>query len=41
MIMIYIDSENTKDAERVYNQRIEKLNKFNKENKTNYDISKN
>ncbi|MDA1470495.1 hypothetical protein OGZ02_17270 [Brachyspira hyodysenteriae] len=32
--------ENTKDAERVYNQRIEKLNKFNKENKTNYDISK-
>nr|WP_157148897.1 Eco57I restriction-modification methylase domain-containing protein [Brachyspira pilosicoli] len=32
--------ENTKDAERVYSQRIEKLNKFNKENKTNYDISK-
>ena len=31
--------ENTKDAERVYNQRIEKINKFNKEYKTNYDIS--
>ena len=30
----------TKDEERVYNQRIEKINKFNKENKTNYDISK-
>ena len=27
-------------TERVYSQRIEKLNKFNKENKTNYDISK-
>ena len=31
--------ENTKDAERVFNQRIEKLKKFNKINKTNYDIS--
>lgn len=31
--------ENTKEADRVYNQRIKKLKKFNKANKTNYDIS--
>ena len=32
--------ENTKDAERVYNQRLEKIKYFNKEYNTNYDISK-
>ena len=32
--------ENTKDAERVYNQRLEKIKSFNKEYNTNYEISK-
>ena len=32
--------ENTKDAARVYNQRLEKIKSFNKEYNTNYEISK-